>query len=143
MLFEVTPGMKSRPDLALHSVGQGWQESSRNWDRKQSVRPNGGTDLTAWAPAHQSGQGTVKCGRGQADNNTIGCFLELYIFIRGFPGIEKFHASFIDDDTETNSNYMTYPTWQCCQSQGLVTTAVLRACILHHRPVYRRSLDQG
>lgn len=81
--------------------------------------------------------------RQQVYNNTIGYFLELYMFIRDFSGIEKDHASFIDEDTETNSNYMTYPRWQRCQSQGLVTTAVLRAYRFHQRSATGEDLGRG
>lgn len=57
MATEVTRGMKSHPDLALHSEGQGEQEPPQNWDWKQPGRPKGDTELTVWTPAHQSGQG--------------------------------------------------------------------------------------
>lgn len=71
---EVTPGMKSNPDLALPSVGQSEQGSSQNWDLEQSIRPSGGTDIMVWMPAHQSGQGqeAVTWGEGQVYNNTVG-----------------------------------------------------------------------
>lgn len=81
--------------------------------------------------------------RQQVYNNTLGYFLELHIFIRDFSGIKKDHASFIDEDTETSSNYMTYPRRQRCQSQGLVTIAVLKACRFRQRSAIGEDLGRG
>lgn len=77
--------------------------------------------------------------RGKVYNNKIGYFLELYIFISSFSGIEgDLEAHFLDEDTETKSDSVACRRWgsDAIKGRATVTIAGLGACRPHSRSVY-------